>query len=492
MATFQKFNPTAVHQPVPGINTHPEYDFSLDEWEMIRDVLGGSRHVKARGERYLPRLHEQDDQDYANYRDRALFFNGTKRTATAMVGLLLRKTPEFKLSAEVEKLTKDTDLRGTTLGDYIKEVAENVCGIGRCGTFIDWSSAESRPYLSFYRAEDIIDWEEKRVDGRMRLTALTLREITWEHDDKSGAANPTRTHVAVQTFRKYRLVDGILEVVEARSIDNGTVEEKPIEIKHRGKALSFIPFIFHTPAGNRSEVSPSPLADIAEINVSHYRTSADLENGRHMAGLPTLYAAGFDAGTKLVVGSSHAWISENTDAKAGFIEFTGQGLTPLKEALTEKQEQMAALGARMLEVKSADAEAFETVQLRSNAEQASLTIISGAISATMSAALQHLAWWFSLPDRSPTDFEDTDHIILSTDFVGMKLSPQALTALTAAYQSAAISSETYFYNLAQGEMFKDDWTLEDERRAIEQTPPTMAPPAPGTAPGTAKPGTAGK
>ena len=200
-----------------------------------------------------------------------------------------------------------------------------------------------------------------------------------------------------------------------------------------------------------------------------------------MAGLPTLYAAGFDAGTKLVVGSSHAWVTENTDAHAGYIEFTGQGLTPLKEALAEKQEQMAALGARMLEIKTADAEAFETVQLRSNAEQASLTNVSSALSATISRALQFAAWWYGTPDKAPTDYAETDSLVLSTDFVSNKISSQQLTAMTAALQSGAISLDTYFYNLEQGEMFPDSWTIEDEKRAIEETPPSMKPPTPAPA-----------
>jgi hypothetical protein len=78
----------------------------------------------------------------------------------------------------------------------------------------------------------------------------------------------------------------------------------------------------------------------------------------------------------------------------------------------------------------------------------------------------------------PTDYAETDSLVLSTDFVSNKISSQQLTAITAALQSGAISLETYFYNLEQGEMFPDAWTIEDEKRAIEETPPGMKPPAP--------------
>lgn len=488
MATMRFYGAAIRATTVPGIYTHPEYDDAIEEWELIRDVMGGSRYVKARGERYLPRLLDQEEEDYRKYILRALFFNATSRTAAAMVGMLLRKTPELTISPEVEKITPDVDLRGSTLNDYIREVAENVSSLGRCGTLVDWSEEDGgRPYFSFYKAEDIIDWEEKRDRGKMRLTRLTLREIVWERSSIAGTGTgEVKNHQCVQIFRTYEIESGLLVVKERRVIDDDASangKETLVEMKRRGTALKFIPFVFHTPMGNRSEVCPSPLADIAEINVSHFRSSADLENGRHFAGLPTLYAAGFDPNEKLVVGSSYAWVSENAEAKAGYIEFTGQGLTPLADALKEKQEQMAALGARMLEVRSADAESFETVQLRSNAEQASLTTISEALSATLSLALQTADWWIGTAEK-PTDYMEADVLVLSTDFVGMKLSPQALAAMVAALQAGVISNETFFYNLSQGEVYKEGWSIDDEKRAIEQTPPTMRPPAP--APG--KPG----
>jgi hypothetical protein len=476
MITQRTVNPTSVNQTIPGIFTHPEYEFYIIEWEKIRDVMAGSRLVKGRGRRYLPELYEQEEQDYKNYVDRALFFNATRRTRDAVVGLLLRKTPQITMPDELQKFTKDLNLAGATLNDYLRTVAEDMVGVSRGGTFIDWSEKESRPYLAYYQAEDIIDWEESRVEGKMMLTQLTLRESRWERNENQA----TTGHQYVQIFRTYTLKDGVVTAVEKKSIDNAAPEEKQIDPKRRGRGLTFIPFVFHGPKGNVAEVHPPAMSDIADINISHYRSSADLEQGRHICGLPTPWAAGFEPTTKLILGATHAWVTENAQAQAGFVEFTGQGLTALENALKEKQEQMAALGARMLEIKSADAEAFETVQLRSNAEQASLVAFSEAISATVTRALQIFAWWQGTADAALETFEETVVIVLSTDFVAQKLSPQALTALVAAWQANAISTETFYYNLEQGEMFPDDWTKEDETRSKSEDPPSM-PPAPGGA-----------
>ena len=62
-------------------STHPDYDATLPGWQRARNVIAGEDAVKAAGDRYLPRLDSQTDDEYAAYRCRASFFNATSRTA---------------------------------------------------------------------------------------------------------------------------------------------------------------------------------------------------------------------------------------------------------------------------------------------------------------------------------------------------------------------------------------------------------------------------
>jgi hypothetical protein len=449
--------------------THPEYDLAIEEWEMIRDVIQGAKFVKERGKRYLPALFDQEEADYDRYRARAVFFNATRRTRDGLVGLIMRKTPEVEMDAHLEKLQGDIDLAGSTINDYIREVAEDMTSMGRAGTFIDWSEDEKRPYFSYYHAEDILSWEKKRQGGKMHLTRLVLRECGYEHTSEAG----TKSHAFVATIRTYTRDENGVVICRTEIVRDGMRTDAPegeVELRRRGKALGAIPFVFHTLDGDKPEVTIAPLADMATINVSHYQSSADLENGRHICGIPTVFATGFDSGTKLILGTSHAWVSEQTDARAGFVEFTGQGLQALENALKEKQEQMAVLGARMLEPKSGDAESFETVQLRSNSEQATLVNISEAISATMSRALQWAALWLAPATTDLDKIAETTSIVLNTDFVAARLDGAILTALVAAHQTGAISWPTFFYQLQQGEFYPQDWKIEEEESALLQQP----------------------
>jgi hypothetical protein len=50
--------------------THPDYDAAALEWSRARDVLAGEDAVKAGGEKYLPRLDSQTDEEFGGTRRR--------------------------------------------------------------------------------------------------------------------------------------------------------------------------------------------------------------------------------------------------------------------------------------------------------------------------------------------------------------------------------------------------------------------------------------
>src|SRR4029453_8322494 len=82
---------------MPVNTTHPDYDFALPGWVRARDVLAGEDAVKSAGEKYLPRLDSQTDDEFLSYRKRAAFFNATERSAEGFIGLIFRRPPFVKV-----------------------------------------------------------------------------------------------------------------------------------------------------------------------------------------------------------------------------------------------------------------------------------------------------------------------------------------------------------------------------------------------------------
>jgi len=56
---------------------------------------------------------------------------------------------------------------------------------------------------------------------------------------------------------------------------------------------------------------------------------------------------------------------------------------------------------------------------------------------------------------------------LNTDFVDTKINAQDMTSLMGAWQSGAISHETFLFNMKRGEILDPDTSIEDERDRIE-------------------------
>src|SRR5512135_2443862 len=165
-------------------STHPDYDVSAAEWSRARDVLSGEDAVKGGGERYLPRLDSQTDDEFAAYVKRASYFNASARTSEAYLGLMFRRPPFVKLPADgagvgraMAVFQNDADMLGTTLTGYAKVVVGDVIGIGRAGPLVDWEDeVEQRAYVVFYRAEQIVNWRVERVNGRKVPTLVVLKE----------------------------------------------------------------------------------------------------------------------------------------------------------------------------------------------------------------------------------------------------------------------------------------------------------------------------
>ena len=165
--------------------THPDYDAASLDWARARDVLAGEDAIKAGGERYLPRLDAQTDEEYLTYRGRASFFNATARTADGYMGLIFRRPPFVKtpdvgsgVGKALARFVNDADMLGTSLYGYTKNVVHEVISVGRAGTLMDWEGEfENRVYASLYAAEQIINWRVERVNGRNVPVLIALREV---------------------------------------------------------------------------------------------------------------------------------------------------------------------------------------------------------------------------------------------------------------------------------------------------------------------------
>lgn len=455
------------------VNTpHPDYIEFSPKWKRCRDTFDGQDAVKAERTAYLPMLggavpSPKSNAVYEAYLYRATFFNAVAPTVVGLTGaafmrpLSVENVPDFAKAA-----LDDVTLNGHPLEQFARSLVGQVVSPGRAGVLVDMPanpSSETRPYWVIYRAEQIINWRGIVVNGQTITTMVVLLESAAEVDPADVfVMKPKRQ------YRVLQLVNGIYTVTiwtQNPEKADEYVAGTPIQPMRRGDPMDFIPFVFVGPEGTTERVSDPPLMALVDTNLAHYLTMADLKWGEHFTALPTPVITGTATDAEVHIGSSEALILTDPQAKAFFMEFTGEGLAALRTSEQETRKMMATLGGRVLsDTGEGAAETATEVKLKHSGGHASLTNIAQSCSQALSRAVAWTIWWRSTETKVPIDAK----ITLSTEFFPTKMSPDELAKLTAALQDGSISFETFFHNLQEGGVYAPGTTLEEERARIEK------------------------
>jgi hypothetical protein len=476
---------------MPVQTPHPDYAFRLPDWQKVRAFAEGARVVRAAGETYLPKPTGWSSDEYNAYRARAEVYGATDRTIDGLDGAIFRKPPKIEGLESAQDLVDDVTLAGNTLTEWLRDLVREILGPGRRGVLVEFSGSPDdpatrgngtqRPYLVNYAPEQIINWETANIGGKTTLTMVVLQETSLVPSPSDPFVRTYQTR-----FRVLRLVEGryLIELWTPMSSPNPvqssgiagsapkteeSVFEKTAEIvpTRRGVPLSDIPFFFIGPSGQSATPEKPPLLDVVDLCILHYMTSADYAHGLHWVGLPTPWATGVRDKERIGIGPTTMIVLEDPEAKLGMLEFTGTGLSAVRERLDGLEHKMAALGARILEEQKKQAESGEALKLRQSGEASVLAGISDAVSRAAEAIVRRMLWWNGADD-------DPDITIsLNMEFFGAAMDPQLLTALMQARQSGEISRETFLWNLQKGEMLPEDRTIEDEMAKIKTEAPDL-------------------
>lgn len=483
---------------MPAVNTtHRIYNKLRSRWAMVRDAVEGEYAVKGMGEEYLPMLLGTTDAEYKAYKKRALFLEATRRTLQGLVGMVMQTNPtiEAKDSTRDEFLPSITK-KGMSLQGFSSVVLQEVIMLNKYGILADLPdriSSETEPWLVGYNAEAIVNWEFDNIDGKSVPIRIVLKE-EWEKTDPEdrfkvemkdqyrvlelvsgenavrsiNQDDPMPSYEASQRYmyrvQVWRKRSDML-TISAGNADEWMLHEE-IFPSHLGKSINRIPFVIVTAEDEDNEEQKPPMEGLASVNISHYRTSADLEHGRHFTALPTPYVIGLSEQQSLTIGSAKAWVVSGvnaSDVEIGMLEFTGQGLQSLENALEEKESQMARLGSRLLEQEKKAAEAFETHRLKTSGEHSILASIANGVSDGLNEALEWLTEWDGT--LGPVSVQ------LNTEFVNIPMDAPTLTALVGALQAGKISFKTFYFNMAERGMYPEEHTEEEELALIEEATP---------------------
>lgn len=475
---------------MPASALSPQVDFVRDEitalkprYDLVRDCVAGQEKIKERKTVYLPQPNAEDESEenqtrYKQYVERAVFYGVTGRTLNGLVGQIFQKDPVAVIPPRLELMREDADGGGVSLDQQAKKALSQVLQFGRCGVLVDYprtnapatvadvEAGKIRPNIIVWNPWDVINWRVATIGGQKLLTLVVISE-RWVTDDDGFNAETD------DQFRVLRLKDGVYVVEIWRESEDKTVGFEIVEAfvptDAAGQPWKFIPFGFIGAENNDPTPDLPPLYDLATLNVAHYRNSADYEEASYMLGQPTPYVAGLTKDWvdevfkgRLALGS-RAVIPLPVGGTAGLLQV--QPNTMPAEAMRHKEEQMKALGAKLIEPGSSQKTATEA-----GFDEASETSILSTAAKNVSTAFTNALKWSGL-------FIGADGEIsyeLNTDFERALATAQDRAQLVAEWQANAISWTELRDGLkSAGAAFQED---EEAKAEIDAAGPDLGSP----------------
>jgi hypothetical protein len=441
-------------------------------WERLRNTFTGRDAIIDAGTKYTPALPGATAEQNKAYLTRGNFFNAVARTTHGLVGAIFQKSPEIDIRETYKYWLDDITLTNVTFNMFALDALHDVMLMGRYGILVEMATESTgRPYMIGYRTENVINWRTDRIEGDELLTMVVLKETIDEPKE-----DDTFVEEDLIQYRVLRLdIDGenrryVQQLWRQQDGEGDFIPygEELIPIR-RGSPLRFLPFVFLGPWHSTPRVEKPPLQDLADVNLGHWRNSCDHEQGLHLVALPTPYVSGMrtsstdDEADRLKIGPSVVW-QLDAQGSAGMLEFTGAGLKSIVTAMEEKKQQMATLGARVLEMQPAHAETATAITIRHAGEYASLRTMAQAGEQGLTMALQIAVWWYST-EENPSDVPVA--VVLNKDFVSVKAKPEEVKTALLAMQSGDISFETFWHLLTEGGWTREGVTADEERKQIE-------------------------
>nr|WP_281418744.1 DUF4055 domain-containing protein [Rhizobium rosettiformans] len=208
------------------------------------------------------------------------------------------------------------------------------------------------------------------------------------------------------------------------------------------------------------------MLDIAQMNISHFRSYAHLEHGRFYTGLPVYYVSKGQGEGKgeYTIGASVVW-EVGPGESAGIIEFNGNGLKFLENAISTKEQHISTLGGRLIGTGSSSgaSESDNQANMKDRNEQALLLNVSMALDEGFTQVMQ---WWASWQDVKNSDAEEIS-IEFNKDFMLKDAAAREFRAIQQMYNDGILPIEVVYDYLKKAEVIPDWLELEEFRKLLE-------------------------
>lgn len=460
------------------LEVHKAYSENLPLWRKVDIVCEGQDAVKAAGKLFLPMPESfQSEERYKEYLSTAVFYGVTGTTLSNYVGTAFNKLPSFKRPIDLDYLLNNADGAGRSIYQASQKMLRLILKNYRCGVYVDYPTVPAsrnkaeekqknhKAVIHVIDAKAILDWDFQLDGNQSRLSYVKIKEVVSERD---GFVKKE-----IEQYRVLRLEDGIYTVQIYRLADdkkNAMDYGKVTPTDYNGKTWEYIPFTFCGAIDNSDDIHKAPLLEQAELNLAHYKNSADVEESGFLVGQPIITMPNLDLvvydemkkdqakGESLQVGASIMF-----PTKVEMVQALPNTLS--RELMEDKWQKMKEIGARLGEAGSANKTATQADN-DASVQHSVISLCVSNVSEALTMALQHVAR-FELP-KYELDFDELSYVI-SQDFNKPKFSEERAKRLYDACVANNLPWEVWYTYEQSGMFSEDDWQAIETKLDIQRS-----------------------
>jgi hypothetical protein len=472
-----------------NIKSNSEYTLNFPRWQRVIHVVDGEYQLKKRDNEkpgtYLRIINSLDKSEYntrlnISYRMSAVFYNATGRTLIGLLGMLYRVEPAIPELPELMEYVK-TDINGNGMGinQQSHATSSKVIQIGRDGLLTDIPMIEEgsvitiadvqnglRPFVKRYDAVHIIDWNESSINGMITLDLVVLVENVTAFVNEQRIERETK-----KRYRILRLTDGNYTQQLWVEGDDSPGEEIKI-LDGSGKPWDEIPFEFIGSENNDSKIDFAPLEPLADVNIGHYRNSADLEHSSFQLSAATPHIADDryksdlnrpdNKKEKVQKFGETSVIVTGTGGKFAYVQPSPNVLA--NDLAKNKEQQMIALGAQLIS-DGGGLETAEAVRTKKAADASMLSIIGVNVSNGYTKSLGWIARFLNV--------EFDGEFQLNSNFFDIKLTAQERQQIIVEWQSGLYPVRVAREQLQASKILSSDEDLEALQDEVDTELPSV-------------------
>jgi hypothetical protein len=318
------------------------------DWQVVRDILGGTRGMRMARERWLPKFARESSIEYQHRLETSFLVDMLGDTIDEMISKPFSKGLSFvgDLPEWVEELNEDVDGEGTSIHEFAKNLLKDALTWGKSHIAVDAIGFPEklpdepqvrdfegvRPRMRMVQGPNMLSWRRAPVRGR------PINEVRFYERVIDATEITELLHIWTDTTM----------AESERDFQNDTFGD-PVARTNPIKALPIV-----TLYANRTAefMGAPPFMDIAWLNVDHWQSYSDQRQNLHLARIPLLFRKGFSSEEvkkgPVVVGSRRVHSTNNPNADMRYVEVSGAAMAQGDIHLKGLQDAAREKGAKPL------------------------------------------------------------------------------------------------------------------------------------------------